>query len=208
MIRRSFVCSSIKKEIKDHLYTTPIDSHLFGSQLGDVLKAAKAIHKTSAEMKTGAPIPGPPRRFTNQPQNLNTRRLVPSHGRQTGAAARHSTMPAQNGRQNYQRQQRRASYVSSKNNEIADAESRAAHPDIWELSNNAFNNIVKTFDEAMGIAVLPYWPIQPWFPLFESLLVSMIILFEPSDEALLTSSHRPPPLRLTLAAGRLSGRYY
>ncbi|KAF9404917.1 hypothetical protein HW555_014099, partial [Spodoptera exigua] len=108
MIRRSFVCSSIKKEIKDHLYTTPIDSHLFGSQLGDVLKAAKAIHKTGTEMKTGAPIPGPPRRFTNQPQNLNTRRPVPSHGRQTGAAARHSTMPAQNGRQNYQRQHRRA----------------------------------------------------------------------------------------------------
>ena len=163
-----------------------------------------------------------------------------------------------------------ASYVSSKNNEIADAESRTTHPDIeWELSNDAFSNIVKMFstptidlfasrlnkkcdlyvswkrdpdayavnaftlnwsnlnfyafppfavilktlrkiitDEAAGIVVVPYWPTQPWFPLFESLLVSKIILFEPSDEALLSSSHRPPPPRLTLAAGRLSGRHY
>nr|XP_021199884.2 uncharacterized protein LOC110383415 [Helicoverpa armigera] len=107
MIRRSFVCSSIKKEIKDHLYEAKIDSHLFGSQLGDLLKTAKAINKTGAEMKTVAPIPGPSRRLTNQTQNLNSRRPLPPMSRQTGVAARRSTAPAPT-RPEYPRQQRRA----------------------------------------------------------------------------------------------------
>ncbi|PZC70555.1 hypothetical protein B5X24_HaOG215645 [Helicoverpa armigera] len=124
-----------------------------------------------------------------------------------------------------------ASYISSENNEIADAESRATHPDVeWELANRAFSKIIHKFgspsidlfasrinrkcdlyvswkkdpdayavnaftlnwrnlnfyafppfsvilkslrkiitDEAEGIVVVPYWPTQPWFPLFENL---------------------------------------
>ncbi|KAL0893424.1 hypothetical protein ABMA27_015009 [Loxostege sticticalis] len=52
MSRRSFVTSTIKKDIKDHLYATEIDNFLFGEKLAETLKSAKAISKSAAEMKT------------------------------------------------------------------------------------------------------------------------------------------------------------
>lgn len=52
MSRRSFVTSTIKKDIKDHLYATEIDNFLFGEKLAETLKSAKAINKSAAEMKT------------------------------------------------------------------------------------------------------------------------------------------------------------
>ena len=65
-------------------------------------------------------------------------------------------------------------------------------------------------DKAEGIVVVPYWPSQPWFPLFQRLLDSDPIYFEP-DVNLLTS-----PFRMThnlyktlrLVAAKLSGRHY
>lgn len=165
-----------------------------------------------------------------------------------------------------------ASYISSKDNETADAESRRVHPDIeWELSKEAFEKLVNMFgmpeidlfasrinkkcqkyvswqrdpdayavnaftidwknlyfyafppfamilkalrkiisDEAEGIVIVPYWPTQPWFPIFESLLVSETLLFDPNHNALLTlsHSHHHPPPRVTLAAGKLSARHF
>lgn len=59
--------------------------------------------------------------------------------------------------------------------------------------------------KAESIGVVPYWPTHAWFPLFECLLVSKLIIFHPHDEVLSTCSHSQPP-RLTLAAGKLSGR--
>lgn len=163
-----------------------------------------------------------------------------------------------------------ASYISSKDNEIADSESRRTHPDIeWEIKDKAFQKIKHFFgtpyidlfasrinkkcniyiswqkdpdahavnaftldwnninfyafppiavilkmlrkiisDKAEGIVVVPYWPTQPWFPLFESLLVSKLLFFYPNDDALLCCSNSQAPPRITLAVGKLSGRHY
>lgn len=90
MSRRSFVTSTIRKDIKDHLYATEIDSYLFGEKLADTLKAAKAISKSGAEMKTipqaktAAPSSQP--RF-NQSRSLNVRPPLPP-ARQAGAGRR------------------------------------------------------------------------------------------------------------------------
>lgn len=89
MSRRSFVTSTIKKDIKDHLYTTEIDTYLFGEKLADTLKAAKAINKSGTEMKnsyhTKAAMPLQPR--FNQSRSLNVR-PPPPLARQLGAGRR------------------------------------------------------------------------------------------------------------------------
>ncbi|VEN46531.1 unnamed protein product [Callosobruchus maculatus] len=65
-------------------------------------------------------------------------------------------------------------------------------------------------DEATGIFVVPYWTSQPWFPVFNSLLVSNLIQFKPDPTLLLSFDRTPHPLwkRITLVAGVLSGRRY
>lgn len=161
-----------------------------------------------------------------------------------------------------------ASYISSADNNIADAESRRVHPDIeWELSDHAFNRITKHFgipeidifasrlntkckkyiswhrdpdayvvdaftiswkkfffygfppfsiilktlrkienDHAEGIIVVPHWPTQPWFPLFNKLLVSDTLIFKPNKNLINShSSNRDVHQKTTLVAGILSG---
>lgn len=161
-----------------------------------------------------------------------------------------------------------ASYISSQDNEIADAESRRTHPDVeWELNNYAFSQIVSKFglpnidlfasrvnkkceryvswsrdpdayannaftlnwknmyfyafppfgiilkvmrkiisDEAEGIVVVPLWPTQPWYPIFQRLLCSEVISFCQDDNVLLSVYNSYP--RVNLVAGRLSGLRY
>lgn len=65
-------------------------------------------------------------------------------------------------------------------------------------------------DEARGIVIVPYWPTQPWFPLFKRLCVSKPIYFEP-DVKLLKSPFRSAHnlhRTLTLVAATLSGKLY
>lgn len=65
-------------------------------------------------------------------------------------------------------------------------------------------------DRATGIVVVPYWPSQPWFPLFTSLMVGDMIVFAP-DKYLLSSNFReihPLHRQLSLAASVLSGKHY
>lgn len=163
-----------------------------------------------------------------------------------------------------------ASYISSVENDVADAESRRVHPDIeWELSEVAFQKIVQHFgnpeidifasrlnkkcakyiswhrdpdafiidaftipwsdlyfysfppfavilkalrkiinDKAKGIMVVPFWPTQPWYPLFKSLLVAESLVFKPSDTLIIShSSNRDVHRKITLVAGMLSGRH-
>lgn len=89
MSRRSFVTSTIKKDIKNHLYTTEIDNFLFGEKLAETLKSAKAINKSGAEMKTVTQTK--PANFSqpkfNQPRPLNGRPPLPL-ARQVGAGRR------------------------------------------------------------------------------------------------------------------------
>lgn len=63
-------------------------------------------------------------------------------------------------------------------------------------------------DQANGILVFPYWPSQPWFPLLQSLLISDIIYFNPSESLLQSHCRQPHRLHasLTLAAAALSAR--
>lgn len=163
-----------------------------------------------------------------------------------------------------------ASYISSVDNYIADAESRRIHADIeWELSDNAYRIICSSFgipeidlfasrinkkctkfvswhrdpdayridaftiswspyyfyafppfclilrvlqkiisDEAKGIVVVPLWPTQPWFPLYEKLATSELIEFPPKLSLLFSpySSKHKLHRSLTLVAAVLSGR--
>lgn len=65
-------------------------------------------------------------------------------------------------------------------------------------------------DEATGVLVIPWWPSQPWFPMFHSLVVGDPIIFSPSH-SLLSSPFRlrhPEWRNLSLAAGRLSGKLF
>lgn len=162
-----------------------------------------------------------------------------------------------------------ASYISSQDNEIADAESRRSHPDIeWELTDHAFSKIVKYFgkpdidlfatrlnnkcktyvswhrdpdalavncftlnwsqlnfyafppvsvilkmirkiitDNAEGIVVVPFWPTQPWFPIFKSLCSDMLILGT-NTNVLLSVPNRRLQHKVTLVAARLSARHF
>ncbi|XP_011858159.1 PREDICTED: uncharacterized protein LOC105555726 [Vollenhovia emeryi] len=62
-------------------------------------------------------------------------------------------------------------------------------------------------DRAEGILVVPWWPSQPWFPLFNRLLISKPLIFSPSKDLLScpSRSHHPSAENLSLAAGRVSG---
>lgn len=87
MSRRSFVTSTIKKEIKDHLYSAEIDNFLFGEKLADTLRTAKAICKSGAEMKTTAQAKSTVLPQNSQFRNLNFKPPLPL-SRQTGAIRR------------------------------------------------------------------------------------------------------------------------
>lgn len=64
----------MKKDTQDPLNSCEIDSYLFGENLSETLKAAKAINKSGAEMKTTPQQkstafqlrPGPPRSFNTK----------------------------------------------------------------------------------------------------------------------------------------------
>lgn len=163
-----------------------------------------------------------------------------------------------------------ASYINTKNNLIADFESRKkiGHTE-WELGSKYFIIIVNTFgnpdidlfasrtntkcennvswhpdpdafkvdaftfswskmyfyafppfsmisktiekvivDKAKGIMVVPDWPTQPWYPIFQKLLTSKPLLFKPNKSLLkLCNSRSFHPLHgsLTLMVGQLCG---
>lgn len=51
LTRRTIILASLKKEMKDQLISTKIDKFLFGKDLVDTIRAAKAITKQGAELK-------------------------------------------------------------------------------------------------------------------------------------------------------------
>lgn len=62
-------------------------------------------------------------------------------------------------------------------------------------------------EKAIGIVVVPYWPSQPWYPLWSRFVVSEKMYFGP-DKFLLLSPfriHHPLHTSLILVAARLSG---
>lgn len=165
-----------------------------------------------------------------------------------------------------------ASYIPSKDNAMADAESRRLNFDTeWSLSYDAYESLTATFgtpeidlfasylnnkcklyaswhkdpgstfidaftvswnqfffyafppfslvlrvlqkviqDKAVGILVVPRWPSQPWYPLFQKLIVDQEICFHPSPNLLSSPFFRTHPLsaNLTLVGAKLSGRRF
>jgi hypothetical protein len=65
-------------------------------------------------------------------------------------------------------------------------------------------------DKAECIVVVPYWPMQPWFPLFKKLTVSKCITFEPNAKLLISPFRTTHNLHKTLklVAAKLSGKHY
>lgn len=63
-------------------------------------------------------------------------------------------------------------------------------------------------DKAEGIVIVPFWPTQPWFPIFKSLLIKEPLYFQPNFNLLLSVDRTPHPLHrsLTLVAGLLSNK--
>lgn len=64
-------------------------------------------------------------------------------------------------------------------------------------------------DEASGVLVVPYWPAQPWYPLFTSLLCQPPLIFEPKINLLQSpfrQQNHPLASKLSIMVGRLSGR--
>ncbi|KAJ8917013.1 hypothetical protein NQ315_012931 [Exocentrus adspersus] len=62
-------------------------------------------------------------------------------------------------------------------------------------------------DNACGIVVVPYWPSQPWYPVFVNLLIEKPILLQPKKDLLLSPFRDPHPLwrQISLVVGKLSG---
>ncbi|XP_072940982.1 uncharacterized protein [Epargyreus clarus] len=83
--RRNFILASLKKELKDQLQLTKIEDLLFGKDLSETLKAAKAINKSGAELKTTAPTKVSANKLKSAPstRNLNWR-APPANRRPTG----------------------------------------------------------------------------------------------------------------------------
>lgn len=64
-------------------------------------------------------------------------------------------------------------------------------------------------DKASGIMVVPKWPTQPWFPIFQRLLVSETIEFQPNENVIISHSSKRNILEnVTLVAGVLCGQRY
>lgn len=74
--RRMFSSSVLKKDVKSQITNSKIDKYLFGENLADTLKTAKAVSKSSAEIKNTTvrkdkrPQPQP---STSKSSNLNSK---------------------------------------------------------------------------------------------------------------------------------------
>lgn len=64
--RRNFVLYNLKKEMRDQLQKSKIDTALFGSDLAETIKTAKNISKSGAELKSAPPPKPPTTKFIKQ----------------------------------------------------------------------------------------------------------------------------------------------
>lgn len=65
-------------------------------------------------------------------------------------------------------------------------------------------------DKATGVLIVPYWPSQPWYPLFTSLQIRKPVYHGPSSDLLLSPFRTQHPLwmNLTLVSCLLSGKHF
>lgn len=89
--RRNFAIFSIKKELKDHLINTKIDKCLFGENLAETLRSAKAVTKSGSEMKPK--LPPRPKPSISSASNLNWKNPVPARKQQSVPRGREAAPP-------------------------------------------------------------------------------------------------------------------
>lgn len=77
----------------------------------------------------------------------------------------------------------------------------------FSLLNKVLHKI--KMDKAEGIVVAPYWPTQPWYPVWSNMLISDVLYFEPNKNLLYSPFRKEHPLHseLILMAAILSGRH-
>lgn len=65
-------------------------------------------------------------------------------------------------------------------------------------------------DKAEGVVLVPNWPTQTWFPLFNTLLVNKSLILKPNANLLLCPFREKHPLaeKLSLVARLLSGKLF
>lgn len=62
-------------------------------------------------------------------------------------------------------------------------------------------------DKAEGIVLVPNWEGQPWFPLYQKLLIGKVLILGPAEDLLISPfRYHPLPQNLSLVAGILSGK--
>ncbi|XP_049869649.1 uncharacterized protein LOC126369341 [Pectinophora gossypiella] len=124
--RRNFVLNNIKKDIREHLVKSKIDKFLFGSDVVEVIKTAKSISKSGADLKsvpTTSTIkstqpaknkqnPGPSRQHTRN--NLNWK--APPPGRRQQGTQRAKEPAQRNQHANSSRPSQRAPAQASQTN--------------------------------------------------------------------------------------------
>ncbi|KAL4711716.1 hypothetical protein ACJJTC_003483 [Scirpophaga incertulas] len=101
VIRRNFILSSLKKDIKDQLQNTKPGNLLFGENLSEAIKAAKAISKSGAELKTPAPKPQPSKKLyaptpSTSRNNLNWKGPYPTRKQQNPPRTKEPPPPSRN----------------------------------------------------------------------------------------------------------------
>lgn len=112
--RRMFSTSVLKKDVKSQILNSKIDKLLFSESLPDTLKTAKAVSKSSAEIKSTTQNTRKdvkrPQPSTSKTGNLNVRAQVaqnqrpPVTARKTQQPASHQSRPAGPSRTSSQRQ--------------------------------------------------------------------------------------------------------
>ncbi|KOB65265.1 Uncharacterized protein OBRU01_22989 [Operophtera brumata] len=98
MTRRNFAMFSVKREMKEHLTNTKIDKSLFGDNLSEALRTAKAVSKSGTDLKfhqRNFKKPATPTKFKPQPgKNLNWKALAPARRLQGPPPATRNREPA------------------------------------------------------------------------------------------------------------------
>lgn len=86
--RRNFILSALKRDMKDALSSTKIDAFLFGDNLSETIKSAKAVTKSGTELKPETTNKNPPKRPNIQTVKYLNRRAPAPARRSLGAASR------------------------------------------------------------------------------------------------------------------------
>lgn len=91
--RKFFILSSLKREMKEHLTNTKIDSFLFGENLAETIKSAKAVNKSGVELKADIANKNQPKQ-SNMPHPRPLNRKPPASARRPPTAPVRSRGPA------------------------------------------------------------------------------------------------------------------